>query len=152
MRQYANGSADGADKFTATFTGNSNLGTSTYVINTTNMATLTQEGDGTSGFDVATGRFTPKKAGWYCIGAYLTASSLDGATDRLQSVIRKNGLGVLILEGDYPENTFSRCSGQCHVYLDGDTDYVDINVTSVLNDAAWILKGSADSMIYGFRV
>ena len=105
-------------------TTNYNQNNITATVNTSTLLPYNNKiADTSNSFDLNTGRFKPKVAGYYniTVNAYLTRTS--GASNIKYTLgIRKNGTDVTHINSgtEYMQQSFN-----CLVYLNGTTDYVD---------------------------
>lgn len=109
----------------------------TLVANVNTKITFNTEEYDTDGC-FASNRFTPTKAGYYVISAYVDADSPSSTITRLY--LWKNGAAWKYLRSEYGHTGEREMNGTAQVYLNGTTDYVEIYAVS--GQATGIYKNS----------
>jgi hypothetical protein len=99
----------------------------TLVANVNTKITFNTEEYDTDGC-FASNRFTPTKAGYYVISAYVDADSPSSTITRLY--LWKNGAAWKYLRSEYGHTGEREMNGTAQVYLNGTTDYVEIYAVS----------------------
>lgn len=110
----------------------------------------TEEFDTNSNYDHSTGRFTPTVAGYYLISASVQFSDTGLATP--SCTLAKNGTAYklgnyMAVSTDYPIVQVSAI-----VYLNGSTDYVEINAAHGKGSAVNTFASATNTWIQGVLV
>lgn len=125
------------------------IGSGTYILNSANFSSLTEDFDSGSDFTPSTGKFQPDEAGYYLVGVKVTGSNLSAD---LSGKIKKNGSTYIAhANPSYTGAGQSFIDVITNVYLNGSTDYIEFELSTT--DASWDIQvADRRSYVFGHRL